>query len=103
MSADENFSSTIKLLNEPPQVQPYFKNAYGYAVFPRRLVGRRGTVDEQSPHRGFYSLLPQIGPHAWSIIKRGLSFKVHTFLSCCLIQYSGVMGTGLRPGLSPTI
>jgi lipid-binding SYLF domain-containing protein len=39
-SAAEDFSSTIKVFNESPSVQPYFKNAYGYAVFP--TVGKGG-------------------------------------------------------------
>ena len=39
-SAAEDFSSTIKVFNQSPAVQPYFKNAYGYAVFP--TVGKGG-------------------------------------------------------------
>ena len=39
-SAAEDYSSTIKVFNESPAVQPYFKNAYGYAVFP--TVGKGG-------------------------------------------------------------
>jgi len=39
-SGAEDYSSTIKLFNESPQVQPYFKNAYGYAVFP--TIGKGG-------------------------------------------------------------
>ena len=38
--AAEDFSSTIKVFNQSPAVQPYFKNAYGYAVFP--TVGKGG-------------------------------------------------------------
>jgi lipid-binding SYLF domain-containing protein len=39
-SAAEDYSSTIKVFNQSPAVQPYFKNAYGYAVFP--TVGKGG-------------------------------------------------------------
>ena len=31
----EHCSSTIHVFKQSPQVQPYFKNAYGYAVFPQ--------------------------------------------------------------------
>ena len=36
----EGCSNTINLFEQSPQVQPYFKNAYGYAVFP--TVGKGG-------------------------------------------------------------
>ena len=36
----EDFSSTINVYKQSPQVQPYFKNAYGYAVFP--TIGKGG-------------------------------------------------------------
>ena len=36
----KDFSSTINVFKQSPQVQPYFKNAYGYAVFP--TVGKGG-------------------------------------------------------------
>ena len=36
----KDYSSTIKVFQQSPQVQPYFKNAYGYAVFP--TVGKGG-------------------------------------------------------------
>ena len=39
-SAAEDLSSTIKVFEQSPAVQPYFKNAYGYAVFP--TVGKGG-------------------------------------------------------------
>ena len=39
-SAAEDLSSTIKVFQSSPSVQPYFKNAYGYAVFP--TVGKGG-------------------------------------------------------------
>lgn len=39
-SAVEDYSSTINVFKQSPQVQPYFKNAYGYAVFP--TVGKGG-------------------------------------------------------------
>jgi lipid-binding SYLF domain-containing protein len=38
--AVEDYSSTINVFKQSPQVQPYFKNAYGYAVFP--TVGKGG-------------------------------------------------------------
>jgi lipid-binding SYLF domain-containing protein len=38
----EDFSSTIKVFNENPQVQKFFSNAYGYAVFP--TIGKGGFV-----------------------------------------------------------
>jgi lipid-binding SYLF domain-containing protein len=34
------YSNTIKLYQESPQVQPYFENAYGYAILP--TVGKAG-------------------------------------------------------------
>ena len=40
-SAD-NFSKTIDIFKQSPQVQPFFKSAYGYAVFP--TVGKGGFV-----------------------------------------------------------
>jgi len=36
----DNFSNTIKVFKKFPAVQPFFKNAYGYAVFP--TVGKGG-------------------------------------------------------------
>jgi lipid-binding SYLF domain-containing protein len=39
-SAAEDYSSTISVFKQSPQVQPYFENAYGYAVFP--TVGKGG-------------------------------------------------------------
>ena len=41
-SAAKDYSSTINVFKQSPQVQPYFKNAYGYAVFP--TVGKAGLV-----------------------------------------------------------
>jgi len=38
--AVENYSSTINVFKQSPQVKHYFKNAYGYAVFP--TVGKGG-------------------------------------------------------------
>jgi lipid-binding SYLF domain-containing protein len=38
----EDFSSTINIFNENPQVQKFFKNAYGYAVFP--TIGKGGFI-----------------------------------------------------------
>jgi lipid-binding SYLF domain-containing protein len=37
----DNFSETIEEFKESPAVQPFFKNAYGYAVFP--TVGKGGV------------------------------------------------------------
>ena len=39
-SAAEDYSSTINVFKQSPQVQPYFEKAYGYAVFP--TVGKGG-------------------------------------------------------------
>jgi len=36
----DDYSNTIKLYQESPQVQPYFENAYGYAILP--TVGKAG-------------------------------------------------------------
>ena len=36
----DNFSDTIATFKKSPVVQPFFKNAYGYAVFP--TVGKGG-------------------------------------------------------------
>ena len=38
----EDYSKTIELFRESPLTQPYFANAYGYAVFP--VVGKGGAV-----------------------------------------------------------
>jgi lipid-binding SYLF domain-containing protein len=40
--ADDDFAATVDLFAKSPQVQPFFANAYGYAVFP--LVGKGGFV-----------------------------------------------------------
>ena len=39
-SDEEKYSSTINVFKQSPQVEPYFKNAYGYAVFP--TIGKGG-------------------------------------------------------------
>jgi lipid-binding SYLF domain-containing protein len=39
-SAEEDYSSTINVYKQSPQVEPYFKDSYGYAVFP--TVGKGG-------------------------------------------------------------
>ena len=36
----DNFSNTIEVFKKSPAVQPFFKNAYGYAVF--QTVGKGG-------------------------------------------------------------
>ena len=36
----DDFSDTIEVFKKSPAVQPFFKNAYGYAVFP--TVGKGG-------------------------------------------------------------
>lgn len=38
----KDYSSTISVFNSSPNVQPFFKNAYGYAVFP--TVGKAAFV-----------------------------------------------------------
>ena len=40
VSAEEDYSSTINIYKQSPQVEPYFKDSYGYAVFP--TVGKGG-------------------------------------------------------------
>ena len=42
IAAADNYSSTIKIFEQSPAVQPYFQKAYGYAVFP--TVGKGGLV-----------------------------------------------------------
>lgn len=46
----EDYSSTIDIYKKSPQVQPYFANAYGYAVFP--TVGKGGFVVGGSHGKG---------------------------------------------------
>ena len=38
--ADADYSNAIKVFRDSPVVQPYFNNAYGYAVFP--TIGKGG-------------------------------------------------------------
>ncbi len=38
----DNFSDTIDVFKKSPAVQPFFENAYGYAVFP--TIGKGGFV-----------------------------------------------------------
>jgi lipid-binding SYLF domain-containing protein len=38
----EDYSSTIEIFKQSDQVQPFFKNAYGYAVFPS--IGKGGLI-----------------------------------------------------------
>ncbi len=38
----DSYSNTIEVFKQSPQVQPFFKNAYGYVVFP--TVGKGGLV-----------------------------------------------------------
>jgi lipid-binding SYLF domain-containing protein len=40
VTAVEDYSSTINVFRESPQVKPFFEKAYGYAVFP--TVGKGG-------------------------------------------------------------
>lgn len=51
----KDYSSTISVFNSSPNVQPFFKNAYGYAVFP--TVGKAafivgGAFGEGQVYRG---------------------------------------------------
>ncbi len=39
--AEDHYSKTIDLFKRSPAVQPFFKNAYGYAVFP--TIGKGGV------------------------------------------------------------
>ncbi len=41
-SAAEDYSGTISVFKQSPEVQPFFNEAYGYAVFP--TVGKGGFV-----------------------------------------------------------
>lgn len=38
----DNYKKTIDIFNESPVVQPFFKDCYGYAVFP--MIGKAGFV-----------------------------------------------------------
>jgi len=38
--ADADYSNAIKVFRDSPVVEPYFKNAYGYAIFP--TIGKGG-------------------------------------------------------------
>jgi hypothetical protein len=38
--AEDDYRKTIDLFKRSPVVQPFFKNAYGYAVFP--TIGKGG-------------------------------------------------------------
>jgi len=38
--ATDDYSNAIKVFKDSPVVQPYFKNAYGYAIFP--TIGKGG-------------------------------------------------------------
>lgn len=40
MAKDDSYSNTIKLFKESEAVQPFFKNSYGYVVFPS--IGKGG-------------------------------------------------------------
>ena len=40
MAQADNYANTIEVFKKSPAVQPFFKNAYGYAVFP--TIGKGG-------------------------------------------------------------
>ena len=42
VSFADNYDGTLDVFESSPELQPYFDNAYGYAVFP--TVGRGGIV-----------------------------------------------------------
>ena len=51
----EDYSSTINVFQQSPQVQPYLKNNYGYAVFPtvgKGSMGIGGTYGRGQVYRG---------------------------------------------------
>jgi len=51
----DNYSNTIKLFKKSKAVQPFFKNAYGYAVFPtigKGGVGIGGAFGKGQVYRG---------------------------------------------------
>ncbi len=53
--AQDDYSKTIDLFKKSPSVQPFFKNAYGYAVFPtigKGGIGIGGAHGEGKVYRG---------------------------------------------------
>jgi lipid-binding SYLF domain-containing protein len=51
----KDYSSTINVFQQSPQVQPYFKHNYGYAVFPtvgKGSIGIGGTYGRGQVYRG---------------------------------------------------
>lgn len=42
ISEVEDYSDTIEIYKQFPQVKPFFENSYGYAVFP--IIGKGGLV-----------------------------------------------------------
>ncbi|MEA3437755.1 MAG: YSC84-related protein [Thermodesulfobacteriota bacterium] len=51
----DNYSNTIKIFKKSKVVQPFFKNAYGYAVFPtigKGGVGIGGSFGKGQVYRG---------------------------------------------------
>lgn len=54
-SAAVDYSGTLNVFKASPQVQPFFKNAYGYAVFPtvgKGGLGIGGAYGEGQVYRG---------------------------------------------------
>ena len=54
-SAAEDYSRTLKTFKDAPQVQPFFENAYGYAVFPtigKGGLGIGGALGQGQVYRG---------------------------------------------------
>lgn len=54
-SAAEDYSNTINVFKESPQVQPFFEKAYGYVVFPfvgKGGMGIGGAYGEGQVYRG---------------------------------------------------
>jgi len=51
----DSFSNTIKIFKSSPQVKPFFKSAYGYAVFPtigKGGIGIGGAYGKGQVYRG---------------------------------------------------
>jgi lipid-binding SYLF domain-containing protein len=85
----EDYSKTIDVFSESPQVQPFLANSYGYAVFPSIGKGAfiiggafgKGQVYQAQKVTGFTKLIKasvglQIGGKAFSQI---IFFECHGF------------------------
>ena len=48
----DSYTDTIAIYKKAPAVQPFFKSAYGYAVFP--TIGKGGFVSVAHTEKGKY-------------------------------------------------